>query len=337
MIKPFSTTGIGSLPHTVSVDACRLILESVDIPFWPQLPRLGMQELMIPQYIEGFPLALIEDENVWAIDGKQDDVFAFYSAMESDEGFPISREYAKGLYSFLDELSKRPRFPIIKGHITGPLTFTLGLTDREKRPLYFDEEKRELALALLKGKAKWQIQILKKFASDVIIFIDEPILSALGTSSYVGVAEEEAARLLRETVESIRAAGGISGIHCCSRAHWPLIVASGVDILNFDAYFYAESLRIFPDEVQSFVNNGGTIAWGVVPTTEEIRKTDLKTITSKLRQGLNILVDIGVDKQKAYNQSMITPSCGTGSLDVKDAEKVFSFLKNIKSNLQNIL
>jgi len=337
MIEPFSTTGIGSLPHTVSVDACRLILESVDIPFWPQLPRLGIQELMIPQYIEGFPLALIEDENVWAVDGKQENVFAFYSAMESDEGFPISHEYAKGLYSFLDELSKRPSLPIIKGHITGPLTFTLGLTDREKRPLYFDEEKRELALALLKGKARWQIQLLKKFASDVIIFIDEPILSALGTSSYVGVAEEEAARLLRETVESIRVAGGISGIHCCSRAHWPLIVASGVDILNFDAYFYAESLRIFPDEVQSFVNNGGTIAWGVVPTTEEICKTDLKTITSKLRQGLSILVDIGVDKQKAYNQSMITPSCGTGSLDVKDAEKVFSFLKNIKNNLQSIL
>ncbi len=337
MIEPFSTTGIGSLPHTVPADACRLILESVDIPFWPQLPRLGIQELMIPQYIEGFPLALVEDENVWAVDGSQDDVFAFYSAMESDKGFPISRQYAKGLYAFLDELRNRPRLPIIKGHITGPLTFALGLTDREKKPLYFDEEKRELALELLKGKARWQIQLLKKLAADVIIFIDEPILSALGTSSYVGVAEEEAARLLKDTVEAIRTAGGISGIHCCSRADWPLIVASGVDILNFDAYFYAESLRIFPEEVKMFLNNGGTIAWGVVPTTEEIRKTSLETIANKLRQGLKVLTDIGVDRQKAQSQSIITPSCGTGSLEVKEAEKVFYFLKNLKSNLQNLL
>ena len=329
-IKPFSTTGIGSLPHTNAADACNLILESVDIPFWPQLPHLGFKELMIPQYIEGFPLASLEDDSVWAVDGNQEDVFAFYSAMESGKGFPISREYAEGLYTFMEEMRSRSPLPAIKGHITGPLTFMLGLTDREKRPLYFDEEKRELALALLKGKAIWQIQLLKKFAKDVIIFIDEPILSALGTSMYVGVAEEEAARLLRETVKAIRVAGGISGIHCCSRAHWPLIVASGVDILNFDAYFYAESLAIFPEEVKHFVNSGGTIAWGVVPTTEEIRKTDLKTIENKLRHALDILTNIGVDREKVQNQSMLTPSCGTGSLDVKDAEKVFSFLKRLK-------
>jgi len=333
MIEPFSTTGIGSLPHTDPEEACRLVFDSVDIPFWPQLPALGFQESMIPQYAEGFPFVAHNGQDIWTVEAREADAFAFYSALEGKDGFPISKAQAAGLYAFLERLEGKSGIPVLKGQITGPLTFTLGLTDKQKKPLFFDEEKRELALALLKGKAVWQIKLLRKYADRVIIFIDEPILSALGTSTYIGVSEEEAGRLLRETVDAIRDEGGISAIHCCSKAHWPLVVESGVDILNFDAFFYADSLKIFPDEVRLFMDRGGLIAWGVVPTTSDISDTDVNSVGEKLRTGLKLLRELGVEDEKIRNQSLLTPSCGAGSLTVDLAERVFSILRELKAGL----
>lgn len=335
-MKPFSTTGIGSLPHKDPARACELVLESVDIPFWPQLPALGFRELMIPQYIESFPFARIEGESVWATEAEEEELYRFYAALESDEGFPITPAHAAGFYAFEELLGSRPRFPALKGHITGPLTFTLGLTDREKKPVFFDEERRELALSLLKGKALWQIRQLRKYADQVLLFVDEPILSALGTSAYLGVPDEEAARLLRETMETIRSAGALSAIHCCSKAHWPLVVASGVDILNFDAYDYADSLTLYPEEVRQFVQQGGIVAWGVVPTTEAIKTTDLGEVTDRLRRALAILEGLGVEPGRIRRQSLLTPSCGAGSLSEPEAEKVFGLLKELGSRAQGL-
>ena len=55
MLNPLLTTGIGSLPHTDADEACRLILKSFDIPFWPQLPHLSYYEDMYVQAAEHFP------------------------------------------------------------------------------------------------------------------------------------------------------------------------------------------------------------------------------------------------------------------------------------------
>lgn len=337
MITPFNTTGIGSLPHSDPRAACRVVLDHAEIPFWPQLPALGFRELMIPMYSGGFPFVAFEGGDAVAVDPPEDDAFAFYTALESGDGFPISLESSAGLYAFLDEIAKLPRFQTLKGHITGPLTYTLGISDRIKRPLYYDDEKRELALSLLKGKAIWQISLLKKYADEVIIFIDEPILSALGTSAYLGVSDEEAGRMLRETVDAVREAGGISGIHCCGKAHWPLVLASGVDILNFDSYDYGDYITLYPEEVRQFINGGGRIAWGVVPTTDEAATVSLEAIGEKLRSVLDALLAMGIPGETIAKQSLITPSCGTGSLSVENAERVFSLLKTLKAELSRFL
>jgi len=74
------------------------------------------------------------------------------------------------------------------------------------------------------------------FAEKVLIFIDEPILSALGTSTYIGVSNQDALRMLRETVSFIKEYGGIAGIHCCGKADWPLVLSSEPDVFNYDSF-----------------------------------------------------------------------------------------------------
>ncbi|RJQ56501.1 MAG: methionine synthase [Nitrospiraceae bacterium] len=332
MFQSLSTTGIGSLPHTDPEEACDIILRSVDIPFWPQLPHRSFLELMVPQYSEGFPFVKIEGEHVNIVKAEEQAVSAFYEAVADKRGFPISTEYAAGLYAFIDILKKGgKRFSAVKGHITGPLTFTLSLTDNQKRPLYFDEELRELALELLKGKAGWQIGMLRPYAEKVLIFIDEPILSALGTSAYIGVNADEASRMLQEIVRHIKSCGGIAGIHCCGKADWPLILSSGIDVFNFDSYFYWDTLGIYPEEIKAFIDNGGFIAWGVVPTTDIVREVTVEGLSEQLERGLTSLEKIGVPRDKLLRQSLLTPSCGTGSLRTEDAGKVFSLLKDLRS------
>ena len=332
MFQTFSTTGIGSLPHTDPAEACRIILDSVDIPFWPQLPQRSFLELMVPQYSEGFPFIRIEGEDIHVEKAEEEALSAFYEAIANKSGFPISEEYAAGFYAFLNILKQQNlRFDTLKGHITGPLTFALSLTDKEKRPIFFDEEMKELSLELLKGKASWQIEMLKPFAEKVMIFIDEPILSALGTSAYLGVSNEEATRMLREVVKHIKECGGIAAIHCCGKADWPLVLSSGIDVFNYDSYFFWDTLSIYPEEMKAFIDNNGYIAWGVIPTTEAIKDVNLQGLHEQLERGLTSLEKIGIPKDKLRQQVLITPSCGTGSLNIENALKVFSLLKELKN------
>ena len=331
MFQSFSTTGIGSLPHTDPAEACKIILDSVDIPFWPQLPQRSFLELMVPQYSEGFPFVRIEGEDIHVEKAEEEALSAFYEAIANKSGFPISEEYAAGFYAFLNILKEQNlKFDTLKGHITGPLTFALSLTDIEKRPIFFDEEMKELSLELLKGKASWQIEMLKPFAGKVMIFIDEPILSALGTSVYIGVSNEEALRMLQEIVNHIKESGGIAAIHCCGKSDWPLVLASGIDVFNYDSYFFWDTLSIYPEEMKAFIDNNGYIAWGVVPTTETIKDVDIQGLHEQLERGLTSLERIGISKDKLRQQVLITPSCGTGSLDIENALKVFSLLKELK-------
>ena len=79
-------------------------------------------------------------------------------------------------------------------------------------------------------------------------------------------------RLIEETANTVKEAGGISGIHCCGNADWPSVLKSSIDILNFDAYGYFDAFAIYHSEVRGFLEKGGYLAWGIVPTTDAIKR-----------------------------------------------------------------
>lgn len=328
---PFSTTGIGSLPHTSADEAVRAVIGTFDIPFWPQLPALSFRELMLPQYSEGMPCVRMDSEkqSIW-FERDEGEIGRFYETHGENARSPISEEYAAGLYAFVKAVRSGGKF--LKGHITGPITFTLGLKDASGLPLYFDEELRQIALMLLQAKARWQIDLLGLYAEKVVVFIDEPILSALGSTSYLGVERGEALRLLTETADCIRAAGGIPGIHCCGRAEWPLLFETGIDILNFDAYEFGQTLAIYPEETRAFLEKGGYLAWGIVPTTEAViseTTAGLKDLFMRLLEALSK----GIPGGLLTENIILSPSCGTGSRTMGETEKVFELLRGLKKAL----
>jgi methionine synthase II (cobalamin-independent) len=336
MFPPFLTTGIGSLPYKDPQDACRLVLETCDIPFWPQLPQLSFHELMIPQFSEGMPFLKIDEmkEKVWIERDGSDALTRFYETCTEDCKIGISGHYAKGLHAFIKAIGDK-RFNFLKGHVTGPLTFTLGLKDAEGRLVYFDEELREICLLLLKAKVRWQSEALRPHAEKIVIFIDEPILSALGTSSYIGVDSGEALRLLRETADVIRQEGGIPGIHCCGKADWPLVIRSNVTVISFDAYDYIETISLYPSEFTDFMKGGGYLAWGIVPTTDFIEEEDAYSLKRRFDKSLETLSK-SMPADLLLSRVLLTPSCGTGSRSVEETVKVFRTLVELKKLLTGI-
>jgi len=330
VFTPFTTTGIGSLPHRDPEEACRLVLDTCDIPFWPQLPNISFKEAMILQYSEGLPCIKIDEkrETVWMEKDSSDELMKFYETCPEDCTVAISEDYAKGLHAFMRIICNE-KFRSLKGHITGPLTFTLGLKDSHRRLVYFDEELREICLMLLKAKIRWQLDVLKPYAGNVIIFIDEPILSALGSTGYLGVDPHESLRLLRETSQAIEQAGGIPGIHCCSNADWPLVINSNVKIISFDAYEYIDTIMIYPEEFHRFLHGGGYLAWGIVPTTDSINDVTTDLLKKHFESSMGKLSKL-VPSTLLLSRILLTPSCGTGSRSIEEAERVFRTLKALK-------
>ncbi|MDH4233477.1 MAG: hypothetical protein OEW04_15780, partial [Nitrospirota bacterium] len=300
------------------------------IPFWPQLPGLSFRELMIPQYSEGLPFLKMDGqkETLWVERNSSDELERFYESWTEKSRIAISQDCAQGLYAFL-RIVKTRTFPVLKGHVTGPLTFTLGLKDQAGKPVYFDEEFREISLMLLKAKTRWQLDQLKPYAGKVIIFIDEPILSALGSSSYLGVSSTEASRLLKELIEVIRSEGGIAGIHCCGNADWPLVIDCGPDIINFDAYDYTDTLALYPEQLSAFLEKGGCLAWGIIPTSEAIAGENPESIMACFQRGVEKL-SLHVSRDLLFSNILLTPSCGTGARTVEETLKVFQLLMRLK-------
>lgn len=327
------TTGIGSLPHHSVSDGCELVLSSFDIPFWPQFPKISFKESMIPQFSEGMPFLKLDPDKqrIWVEKNGSDELERFYESCRPESRIAISEDYAQGLHAFLRMIRGR-RFSILKGHVTGPLTFTLGLKDDTGKAAYFDEEFREISLMLLQAKIRWQIDMLKQHAESVIIFIDEPILSALGSSSYLGVSTDEALRLLKEMVITIKAEGGIAGIHSCGNADWPMVMDSGADIVNFDAYDYLETLALYPEECRNFLEKGGYFAWGIVPTSDAITGENPDSIRQRFQAGLQTL-SRHIPQELILSHMLLTPSCGTGSSTIEEAVKIFQLLMRLKEDL----
>ena len=332
-------TAIGSLPHPTAAQAVDVVLSNIpDAPIWPQLPRLGLREQMEVQYSEGMPRVVIDEEKsrmFFDTSGDySEELAAFYEAyMAAEEtgdcsALAITPEFSKGISELEARLQTNGHRPFVKCQTTGPISFALTIVDENKRAIFYNEEFVDAVVKALAMKCRWQIQKFKSFADNVICFIDEPILSAFGSSTYVSVQREDVVAKLNEVIEAVHAEGALAGVHCCGNTEWSILVDAGVDILNFDAHEYGESVALYPEHMKThLIERGNALAWGVVPTSKQIREETVESLVAQLEKGMdNLAAKTGISKQVIVEQALITPSCGTGSMDVADAERVFQLL-----------
>ena len=333
-------TAIGSMPHDDPSLALEVIFRAIpEAPIWPQLPKRGLHEQMEIQYSEGLPRIVIDREKgrmYFDTSGDySEELAAFYEGyMAAEEtsdcsSVAISPAFSAGIGALEERLKAAgAKVPTVKVQTTGPISFALTIVDENKRAIYYNEEFVDIVVKGLAMKCRWQIQKLKPYADNVICFVDEPILSAFGSSTYVSVQREDVVAKLGEVIEAIHQEGAIAGIHCCGNTEWSIPVDAGADIVNFDAFDFGETVGIYPEHMRmQIVERRNALAWGIVPTSLAVREQSVESLVAKFEELTDNLADkAGIDKQLIAEQALITPSCGTGSMEIADAERVFELL-----------
>jgi len=312
-------TIIGSMPHTDPTAACAQVLKYLrDIPAWPQLPRRAFKENMNAQFSEGFPGIRLTEDRLY-VDRSQDldnALERFYTAyLEEDIArYPTSADYAAGLHAFLAAENLRPL--AVKGHITGPLTWGLSVSDETGKAILYDETLGDVVAKFLRLKAGWQEKQLSRLSPNTIIFVDEPYMASFGSVA-VPVSKEKVALLLEEVFVGIK---GIKGVHCCGNTDWSAILDTGLDILSFDAYNYAESLSLYPLEIKRFLDRKGVIAWGIIPNDDKsLGKENTAALKDRLEEAMAPFTRNGCSFRQLFAQSLLTPSCTLASLASPEA------------------
>jgi hypothetical protein len=299
-----------------------------NIPAWPQLPKRNIRENMYAQFSEGLPCFVIEEAENRAYFNLKGDIAGelekFYTELLSDnlDYFAMSESYASGLHRLLNHpLPESARF--VKGQITGPISFGLTVTDHTRRSIIYHPELFEAVVKTLAMKAHWQVKELKKLNDKVILFIDEPYLSGFG-SAFINITREEVIGHLTEVITSAQSEGAIVGLHCCGNTDWSMVMDTPVDIINFDAYEYFQSITLYPGELKKFLEARRCLAWGIVPAT-----TGLGTIRELFKlfiERIDILANKGIDERLLLEQCLITTSCGMGTQTVEKSDRIMELL-----------
>jgi methionine synthase II (cobalamin-independent) len=338
-IEPFSVTGIGSLPFLSPEEACREILSHPAlIPFWPQLVQKDPREDMVLQYSPPLPCLQADLlQKTLASDPdchRSQSLTIFYEKFLNRDYsfFSLRPEFASGFYEMLKMLSEiKSPAAFIKGQVVGPIT--LGLSARVSSDRYLIHD-ADLMDTVVKGLAMEAVDQANKFAAlnkSAILFLDEPSLSGYG-SAFTPITRKEVLDILGETIHLIREeTGALVGLHCCGNTDWSLLLSLDIDLLNFDAYGFGEALSLYPQALNNFLEKGKILAWGIVPTADYTGAETSQGLIERLTSLLENLAAKGVDPDRLYNQAMITPACGMGTLPEETARRLLALLSEVGS------
>ncbi|MCQ4574143.1 MAG: hypothetical protein NOU37_02695 [Candidatus Brocadiales bacterium] len=335
-----AATAIGSFPHADPDAAFGLILKTLpEIPCWPQLPKRGIQEEMCVQYTEGMPFFhLVPEEKRFYLEVHDDvaELENLHEKFSSNDasGFSISPDYAAGIYALEKHLPEFKHIKALKGQIVGPITLAANLKDAEGTAALFDPTFNDAVIKLLCLKARWQIDFLSRFKLPLIIFADEPFLSCMG-SAFATVSRDTVTSSFNEVFRAVKSRGAMAAIHCCGNTDWDMVLGTELDILSFDAFIFMDKVLAYSANIQEFVGRGGILAWGIAPTTADaLQDINSDSLVARMEKGLDYLSQKGIDKQTVLQNSLITPSCGTGTLTVAESEKAMSLTHEVSTTLK---
>jgi hypothetical protein len=339
---------IGSLPLTSHQHALQLILDHTpEIPLWPQLPK-NPREGMLRQFLTGFP-GLVDDGNRFWIDsagpGFAEEMTAFYEEylrvaddpnLLRTSRFALDPDSATGFFTLIDYLRTRKIWPLtVKGQITGAVTTGIGVKDGHGHSIFYDDNLRDMLVKLVAMRGCWQVEEMRPFTALVppIVFIDEPGLVGFGAGGFAGVSREMAALATAEVVTAIKGAGGLAGLHICANGDWGPALTSAADIISFDAYFYFDNFILYREQLIAFLKRHGILAWGIVPTGDPlaVAAESVDSLFGKWLGQVKTLAAFGFGEKQLMAQTLIAPSCGTGSLTPELARKVLAMTSQLSA------
>ena len=327
------TTAMGVMPHT-DIDRALDQALSMDIPFWPQLPNLNYYEDMYVQASEHFPGILLDLEERtlrFSMDKFIAEFEETLAHMDDPEYFDISEQYSAVYHKFLKmKLGDRPA---IRGQLEGPISFGFNVLDQNKRPIIFDDTVRPFLLEFMAKRVNVQLERLKKLNKNAFMFVDEPglqfVFSAL--SGYGDVVAHQDMETFFSMIDRPR------GVHLCGNPDWDFLLSLDLEILSMDVYTNGDIFISYVNSIKDFLDRGGILVWGIVPTNiEPFEKEGIDSLEKRLVNLWKSLVKKGIDLEFLISRSLLSPAtcCLVNPDKEKTVEKAFVLTNHLSAKLR---
>jgi len=326
------TTAMGIMPHQDIERALEVAL-SLDIPFWPQLPKVSYYEDMYVQALENFPgvrIDPIQQKIYFALSRFYEELPSYFEKADDPRTFKLTKEFSPVYHRFLErDLS---HYPAIRGQMISPISLGLKIVDEDQKSIIYHDEVREVLFDFIQKKVNQQYRELREKNPNAFVWVDDPGL-ALIFNALSGYNEFQAGTDLDRFLEELE---GPRGVHLCAKPDWDFLLKSKIDILSFDS-FNCGAMIVNYASLKDFVDRGGVISWGIVPTyTELLEQETIDSLIEKLETFWEDLSRKGVDPKKLYRQSLLAPAtCNLLNPDKeKTVEKAFEVLRDLSKKIR---
>jgi hypothetical protein len=327
------TTAMAVMPHTDPQRALEMAC-SLDIPFWPQLPNYNYYEDMYVQAAEHFPGILLDvDQRTlkFSMDKFIAELEETLGYFDDPSYFDISKSYSVVYHQFLS--MNLSHYPAIRGQLEGPVSFGFNVLDQNDRPILFDDTVRPFMLEFMAKRINVQLNRLKELNKNAFMFVDEPGLQYIfsSMSGYNDMKAKVDLELFFSLIDRPR------GIHLCGNPDWDFLLGLDLDILSLDIYTNAEIFSSYAPSIRRFLEKGGVISWGIVPTGFEFfEKETIDSLVLRLETIWQFLEKKGVDTSHMLKRSLLSPAtcCLVNPDKEKTVEKAFSIVQKLSGLLR---
>ncbi|MGB2853398.1 MAG: hypothetical protein WBC55_03000 [Dehalococcoidia bacterium] len=334
------------MPHTNIEEALELVF-SLDIPFWPQLPRISFYEDMYAQASENFPGIAVDIENeklLFDTARFQQELGDYSEKMDQTETFALSQRYSAVYHKFLDRDLRG--YHAIRGQVAGPVSLGFNVLDEDRKPIIYNDEVRILLFDFIQKKVNVQYHELREKNPHAFVWLDEPGLGFVfsGLSGYNDLQAKEDYWSFMQGLE------GPKGLHLCPNVNLPYLLGLGVDILSFDAYQIEFMPKEYASAVADFLKSGRVISWGIVPTESAmLSKETPETLAKRLMEYWEVVSrNADVSLKQIAEQALVAPArccikdmevkgqaCQSASMEEKNVGKAFAFLGEVSGMLKD--
>lgn len=304
-------TSIGSLPHSDARAAAALVMRlHPDLPAVPELPKRSPLEGMLVRWLRALPEIAVDEDGAMRVD---------VGGHEQPVDAVIDPGAHGGLVTFLDVATVLARPPsAVKVQVAGPLTLGLALIDLGVEPAVAFTRGAQCARTWARTMVRYIRHRLPQ--CEVVLLFDEPGLVAFVDDAPIDA--ESASDLLSGALAAVDCA---VGVHVCGAGAIDVALSAGPDVVGVDvhgrALQHAAGLARFLDE-------GGFIAWGAVPTDRPIGEQPAAPWKALVELWCE-LSHRGCDPARLRQQALVTPACGLASHGVSQAERALMLARQL--------
>ncbi len=299
------TTAMGIMPHT-DVDRALDLALSLDIPFWPQLPKVNFYEDMYAQVSQHFPGIILDTEKrvvSFSIEKFYKDFEEYMPHWEEEEFFRLTPDFSVVFHRFLER--DLTGYKYIRGQSIGPVSYGLKILDEINKPMIYYDEVRQIVFDFVAKKLRAQINEMLEIHPGAFAWVDEPGLEMI-FMAMTGYSSDRAAEDYRAFLEFFP---GPKGVHLCGNPDWSFLLNLELDVLSLDVLARGHIFSRYAEEIKGFLDRDAIISWGITPTlAEEYEKENIESMIKMLDTIWDSLGEAGISREQLLRQAWLAPA-----------------------------